>query len=105
MYDAYLDIEATGLSCQYSGITVLDMYLVNGRDSRLVQLVGMDATAANILEALAGVNKIYTYNGSQAVRLWWQYVDYGDCDALTTLLEYNGEDVMNLKVLRERLEG
>ncbi len=30
-------------------------------------------------------------------------MDYGDCDALATLLEYNREDVMNLKVLRERL--
>ena len=159
-FAAYLDIETTGLSCEYAGITVVGMYLVNGADDRLVQLVGMDVTAGNLLESLAGVSKIYTYNGSRfdlpfihgsldldleglfshhdlmfdcwrrnlyggfkaveqqlgiprklqgvsgwdAVRLWWQYLDYGDVDALATLLEYNREDVMNLKALRERLE-
>ena len=38
----YLDIETTGLSCQYAGITVIGMYLVNGSEGRFVQLVGMD---------------------------------------------------------------
>jgi len=42
--DTYLDIEATGLSCDYAGITVIGIYLVNGTDNRLVQLVGMDVT-------------------------------------------------------------
>ncbi len=42
-------------------------------------------------------------DGYQAVRLWWRYVDYFDLDALNTLLEYNKEDVLNLKVLKERL--
>jgi len=157
--DAYLDIETTGLSCEDAGITVVGIYLVNGVDDRLVQLVGMDVTAGNLLESLEGVNRIYTYNGSgfdlpfihgslnvdleslfthhdlmlncwrcnlygglkvveqklgiprqlqgisgfDAVRLWWRYLDGGDLDALATLLEYNREDVMNLKVLRERL--
>jgi len=40
--DAYLDIETTGLSREYAGITVVGVYLVNGADSRLVQLVGID---------------------------------------------------------------
>ena len=40
--DAYIDIETTGLSCQCAGITVIGMYMVNGADDRLVQLVGMD---------------------------------------------------------------
>ena len=40
LVDAYLDIETTGLSCQYAGITVIGMYLVNGSDDRFVQLVG-----------------------------------------------------------------
>ena len=42
-------------------------------------------------------------NGYQAVKLWWRYVN--DCDeaALATLLEYNKEDVINLKSLKERL--
>lgn len=157
--DGYLDIETTGLSCQYAGTTVMGIYLVNGIEDRFLQLVGMDVTAHNLLEVLEGVNRIYTYNGSRfdlpfihgsldvdlaamfdhhdlmydcwrhdfyggfkaveqqlgiprqlqgitgwdAVRLWWRYQDYGDCDALGTLLEYNREDVMNLKVLRQRL--
>ena len=42
-------------------------------------------------------------SGWDAVRLWWNYLDSGDLDALATLLEYNREDVMNLRVLRERL--
>lgn len=42
-------------------------------------------------------------DGLEAVRLWWRYRDYGDNDALAVLLEYNREDVVNLKALRERL--
>jgi hypothetical protein len=38
-----------------------------------------------------------------AVRLWWNYVNDKDEGALKTLLEYNREDVVNLKVLREKL--
>jgi uncharacterized protein YprB with RNaseH-like and TPR domain len=42
-------------------------------------------------------------NGYMAVRLWWDYVNNNDAQALQRLLEYNREDVMNLHVLRERL--
>jgi len=35
--------------------------------------------------------------------LWWRYQEYGDQNALASLLKYNEEDVVNLKVLRERL--
>lgn len=42
-------------------------------------------------------------SGWDAVMLWQRYRDYGDQDALALLLQYNKEDVMNLKVLRERL--
>jgi hypothetical protein len=42
-------------------------------------------------------------NGYEAVLLWWRYVNDGDKDALSTLLEYNKEDVVNLKHLKERL--
>ena len=38
IYDAYLDIETSGLSCQYADITVAGIYVVNDSDSRLVQL-------------------------------------------------------------------
>jgi len=41
--------------------------------------------------------------GYDAVRLWWRYVNDFDEGALTTLLEYNKEDVLNLKTLKERL--
>jgi hypothetical protein len=157
--DAYLDIETTGLSCQYAEITVIGVYLVNGADSKLVQLVGTEVTGDNLLHVLRGAQTIYTYNGSRfdlpfihasldidlaaifshhdlmydcwrcnlyggfkaveqqlgiprklqgisgwdAVLLWQRYQDYGDQDALATLLKYNEEDAVNLRVLRERL--
>lgn len=63
--DAYLDIETTGLSCQYADITVIGIYLVNGGESRLVQLVGREVTRDNLLDSVEGVNKIYTYNGNR----------------------------------------
>jgi len=157
--EAYLDIETTGLSPWYSEITVVGIHLDNVSDTRFIQLVGVDVTAENILEALERVDSIYTYNGSrfdlpfihtrlgidlaklfnhcdlmydcwrknlygglksverqlgiqrkltevngyEAVRLWWRYVDYFDLDALNLLLEYNREDVINLKALKEKL--
>jgi uncharacterized protein YprB with RNaseH-like and TPR domain len=42
-------------------------------------------------------------NGYEAVRLWWRYVNDYDEDALATLLEYNREDVLNLKALKGML--
>jgi len=161
MYDAYLDIETTGLSWLNAEITVIGIYLVNGSEGSLVQLVGRDVTRGNLLKAVEGVQTIYTYNGSRfdlpfihgslgldlenvadhhdlmydcwrcnlkggfkaveqqlgiprqlkgisgwdAVILWWRYQQYGDRTALASLLEYNKEDVMNLQVLRERLNG
>ena len=42
-------------------------------------------------------------NGYEAVRLWWKYVDSFDLDALNKLLEYNKEDVVNLKTLKAKL--
>ena len=42
-------------------------------------------------------------NGYMAVKLWWEYVNSNDLEALYKLLEYNKEDVMNLHVLREKL--
>ena|SRR4030042_3013585 len=156
---AYLDIETTGLSPEYSEITVVGIHVVDEFDSRFIQLVGEDVTADSILEALVGVSVIYTYNGSrfdlpfiysclginlaelfdhhdlmydcwqnnlyggfksverqldiarrlegvdgyQAVQLWWRYVNDYDEDALTILLEYNREDVLNLQRLKKKL--
>ena len=42
-------------------------------------------------------------DGFMAVRLWWRYVNGNDRQALKTLLEYNAEDVLNLRVLRRKL--
>jgi uncharacterized protein YprB with RNaseH-like and TPR domain len=44
-------------------------------------------------------------NGYEAVQLWWRYMKGGSQHALSLLLEYNREDVVNLKALRERLNG
>lgn len=41
--------------------------------------------------------------GWDAVVLWQRYQDYCDEDALALLLQYNKEDVMNLKALREKI--
>jgi len=156
---AYLDIETTGFSPPDCEITVIGIHLCNGDNAGFVQLVGKDITSNSILEALTGVDVIYTYNGSrfdlpfihsalgvnlaelfthhdlmydcwrnnlyggfkvverqlgidrkltevngyEAVRLWWRYVESFDLDALNTLLEYNREDVINLKTLKEKL--
>jgi hypothetical protein len=43
-------------------------------------------------------------DGYQAVRLWWRYKNYYDTDALQTLLEYNLEDVANLRLVKQKLE-
>jgi len=42
-------------------------------------------------------------NGYAAVLLWWRYVNDYDEDALAILLDYNKEDVVNLKTLKEML--
>jgi uncharacterized protein len=157
--EAYIDIETTGLMYGSSEITVVGIYLVRGNETNFVQFVGRDISAEAILEALEGVEIIYTYNGSrfdlpfihsqlgvdlssifhhrdlmydcwsknlhgglkgvekqvgitrnlpdmnglEAVKLWWQYVDSFDLDALNKLCEYNKEDVVNLKTLRDIL--
>jgi len=161
MIEAYLDIETTGLSPEYSRITVIGIHLVENGVERFVQLVGDDITAESLLTALEGVETIHTYNGSRfdlpfiqmrlgvdltqdyahcdlmydcwqnnlygglkrveqtlgiprklteingldAVRLWWRYVNDYDKDALNTLCEYNREDVVNLKALKEKVGG
>jgi uncharacterized protein len=42
-------------------------------------------------------------DGLMAVRLWWDYVNNNDDAALQTLLDYNREDIVNLKTLRLKL--
>jgi uncharacterized protein len=157
--EAYLDIETTGLSPDYCETTVVGIYITDGKEQRFVQLVGHKICGDAIIEALQGVDELYTYNGRrfdlpfiharhgvnleelythidlmnhcwkqnlygglkkveqtlgiprkltevnglEAVRLWWRYVNDYDENALKTLLEYNKEDVVNLKTLKDRL--
>lgn len=157
--DAYLDIETTGLSRAYDYITVIGIYLVDDNAGQLIQLVGGEISADNLLKVISSVSTIFTYNGSrfdlpfihsllgldlermarhhdlmydcwqcnlygglkrveqqldiprqlkdingwEAVVLWQRYRNYNDQEALRRLLEYNKEDVINLKALRERL--
>jgi uncharacterized protein YprB with RNaseH-like and TPR domain len=49
------------------------------------------------------VRKLTEVNGYEAVKLWWRYVNDYDEEALAILLEYNKEDVINLKTLKEKL--
>lgn len=48
--------------------------------------------------------KLKDVNGFMAVKLWENYKNFGDKKALETLLEYNREDIYNLKILREKLK-
>ena len=43
-------------------------------------------------------------DGFMAVRLWWDYKNHGNQRALQRLLDYNREDVVNLRLLREKLQ-
>ena len=64
-FDAYLDIETTGLCSFYDEITVIGICLANAFENRMVQLVGDDVTRTNLLRTLRCVDTIYTYNGSR----------------------------------------
>ncbi|HPD47323.1 MAG TPA: ribonuclease H-like domain-containing protein [Anaerohalosphaeraceae bacterium] len=47
--------------------------------------------------------KLPDVDGYTAVLLWWQYKNNADHNALKTLLDYNEEDVVNLRILRQKL--
>ncbi len=57
------------------------------------------------LEKMFGIKrKTEGINGYKAVLLWERYVRRGRLDALSLLLEYNKEDVLNLIPLEEKLD-
>jgi uncharacterized protein len=69
-----------------------------------------DCWSKNLHGGLKGVEKqvgiarnLPDMNGREAIKLWWQYVDSFDLNALNMLCEYNKEDVVNLKTLRDML--
>lgn len=56
------------------------------------------------VERQLGIPRILTgVDGQAAVALWHRYQRRGDQEALRTLLAYNREDVMNLKLLKHKL--
>jgi len=57
----------------------------------------------NVERELGIKRRIEGVDGLTAVVLWQNYKLYGDKESLETLLEYNREDVMNLKMLRQKL--
>jgi len=57
-----------------------------------------------IVERLLGIKRRLTgVDGYIAVQLWYDYVNNNNKEALQTLLAYNEEDVVNLRVLRRKL--
>ncbi len=56
------------------------------------------------VEKQLGINRrLKDVDGYMAVQLWWNYFNNNNEQALKTLLRYNKEDVVNLKVLRKKL--
>lgn len=58
-----------------------------------------------VVERLLGIKrKLTEVDGYVAVQLWFDYINNNNKQALRTLLEYNEEDVVNLRVLRRKLK-
>jgi len=56
------------------------------------------------VEKQLGINRrLKDVDGYMAVQLWWDYFNNNNEQALEILLEYNEEDVVNLRVLRRKL--
>lgn len=64
-FEAYLDIETTGLSPSFNAITVIGIFRCNGTREEFIQLVGEDVTRDNLINSLRDVKTIYTYNGAR----------------------------------------
>jgi hypothetical protein len=58
----------------------------------------------SVEQQLGIARRLQGIGGAQAGMLWWRYQIDNDKKALDLLLEYNKEDVLNLLVLRKRLE-
>ena len=85
-------------------VMVIRDIFIGGIITRLFKHVNQEANMTKeIIECIEIVHALKEVNGYEAVRLWWKYVNDYDTDALNTLLEYNKEDVVNLRELRDRL--
>lgn len=59
-----------------------------------------------VVEQILGIaRETQGISGWDAPRLWHRFETYNDQSALTTLLAYNYEDVVNLAILEARLDG
>jgi len=57
-----------------------------------------------VVEKRLGIyRRLSSVDGLEAIRLWNRYEKLRDFDALRFLLEYNKEDVLNLRVLRKMI--
>ena len=119
------DINAESLLAALEGVSIIHTYNGSRFDLPFIQLrLGIDLTElfehcdlmyhcwqCNLYGGLKSVERqlgiprrLVDINGYEAVRLWWRYVNDYDRKALDTLLEYNREDVVNLKAIKEKLQ-
>jgi len=57
-----------------------------------------------VVERLLGIERrLKGMDGYVAVQLWFDYINNNNQESLQTLLAYNEEDVVNLRVLRRKL--
>ena len=58
-----------------------------------------------VVEKLLNIKrKLTDVDGYMAVQLWFDYMNNNDKNALRILLDYNQEDVVNLRILRRKLK-
>ncbi len=119
-------IRAEKLLDCLDGVTTVYTYNGTGFDLRLIkQHLGVDLArqfphrdlmfdcwrqdlrgGLKAVERQLGVpRRLKDVDGYQAVLLWYRYQRHGDYNALAKLLAYNKEDVLNLKVVKEKLMG
>ena len=64
-FTAYLDIETTGLSRRYCELTVIGIAVEQADKLDVIQITGNQINSSALVEALDGVQTVYTYNGSR----------------------------------------
>ncbi len=64
-YCAYLDIETTSLNPYNGDLTVIGLCLDDGKELRIIQLVGDDISACKLIEIIKRVEVLYTFNGNR----------------------------------------
>lgn len=58
------------------------------------------------VERLLGIERqLKELDGLDAIKLWQKYIEQNDIEAFSALREYNKEDILMLKVLKEKLVG